>query len=88
MGISLRDIHEQRDMLRRGEEIARAAKQAADRESERMRLRDQFAAAALTGLVSYNRDNDSPCLSSDFARWAYHIADHMLKARDATGHQE
>lgn len=42
------------------------------------RLRDQFAMAALTGLVSRNRYNSPP----DFARDAYAIADAILAERD------
>jgi len=78
MGITLRDIHAQREMLRRGEEIAQAAEQAAAREAERTRLRDQFAAAALTGLLSSMQKN---IYAEEAASHAYEIADAMLAAR-------
>jgi hypothetical protein len=45
MGITPKDIAAQRAMLERGDEIRAAQKQNAERE----RLRDTFAAAALTG---------------------------------------
>lgn len=78
MGITLRDIHEQREMLRRGEEIAQAAEQAAASEAERMRLRDQFAAAALTGLLASAPEEYS---ADGLAEEAYAHADAMLAAR-------
>ena len=85
MGITLRDIHKQREMLRRGEEIAQAAEQAATREAERMRLRDQFAAAALTGLMQFRGSpgDAGAAWKSDalVAAEAYQLADAMLSAR-------
>lgn len=45
-------------------------------------LRDHLAMAALTGLLLWKRDDDAACTSSDFARWAYGIADAMLAARE------
>ena len=42
-------------------------------------LRDYFAAAALTGLLSYYPNFDC----DDYAADAYKLADEMLKAREA-----
>lgn len=72
MGITLDDLNAQRAMLARGEEKRKAAKQAEERE----RLRDTFAAAALTGLIAngdYSVDA-TPLL-------AYRMADAMLRER-------
>jgi len=48
--------------------------------SEAVTLRDQFAMAALTGLVvaNYGRKDIDPM---DVASWAYGIADAMTEAR-------
>ena len=77
MGITLKDIYEQRDMLRRGEEIARAAKQAEERE----RLRDTFAAAALAGMLASG--DDGSFSEESYARCAYRYADALLRVRDS-----
>jgi hypothetical protein len=74
MGVTKADLDAQRAMLERGEEIRKAARQAEERE----RLRDTFAAAALTGLLSHQKchyadDIDEP------ARDAYAYADAMLR---------
>lgn len=45
-------------------------------------LRDQFAAAALTGMLSnYDANGESPLPASSFAIDAYVFADAMLKQR-------
>lgn len=77
MGITLKDIYEQRDMLRRGGEIARAAKQSEERE----RLRDTFAAAAFAGLLA--QGDDGSFSEESYARSAYRWADAMLSVRDS-----
>jgi hypothetical protein len=78
MGITLDDLNAQRAMLKRamlkrGEEKRKAARQAEERE----RLRDTFAAAALTGLLS----NDYFSLGDDAAKRCYKLADAMLRER-------
>jgi hypothetical protein len=71
MGITLYDLNAQRAMLKRGEEKRKAARQAEERE----RLRDTFAAAALTGLLANGDYNPStPVL-------AFRMADAMLRER-------
>lgn len=45
---------------------------------ERDKLRDMFAAAALTGLIADHKTN----LRGDTVQWAYEYADEMLKARE------
>jgi len=45
--------------------------------TERQRLRDEFAMAALTGLLSHDYDN-----MPNLAHEAYLIADAMLEARE------
>ena len=48
-----------------------------------MSLRDYFAAQALAGYCSRDFSAwDEPPDSSDMAKWAYHKADAMLKARE------
>jgi hypothetical protein len=72
---TLDDIAAQRAMIERGEEKGKASKQA----SERERLRDTFAAAALTGLLAAPTDKDR---SMDYwARLAYEAANAMLRER-------
>ena len=67
MGITSQDIAAQRAMIERG---------------ERERLRDTFAAAALTGLLAGPGDKD---FSADYwARHAYEAADAMLRERERT----
>lgn len=82
MGSSLRDIYEQREMLRRGDEIAQAAEQAAAREAERLRLRDKFAASALSGMLARESIDDDPLEFHFLCEHAYKWADAMLDARD------
>jgi hypothetical protein len=72
MGITLDDLNAQRAMLARGEEKRKAAKQAEERE----RLRDTFAAAALTGMMSRVAGK-----AESFAEAAYKLADAMLRER-------
>lgn len=53
---------------------------------EPVSLRDQFAMAALTGLLanSYSDGHSQPMCtapSEEFARWAYSQADAMIEAR-------
>lgn len=83
MGMSLRDIYEQRELLRRGDEIVEAVEKAAEREAERMRLRDQFAAAALTGLVEPSDEGHYEAYRVRLCAEAYEWADAMLAAREA-----
>ncbi len=75
MGITLNDIKAQRAMLARGEEIARVAKQAAERD----RLRDTFAASALAGLVGSKADLEDTM--QGVCETAYRWADQMLRER-------
>jgi hypothetical protein len=78
MGITLYDLNAQRAMLKRGEEKRKAARQAKERE----RLRDTFAAAALTGLLANGDYNPStPVL-------AFRMADAMLRERARNGSVE
>ena len=72
---TLDDIAAQRAMLERGEEKRRAAKQAEERE----RLRDTFAAAALTGLIA---SREWPIDSEEAAHYCYRISDEMLRERE------
>ena len=74
MGITLDDLNAQRAMLKRGEEKRKADWQQAERE----RLRDTFAAAALTGLLS----NITRYQLGVIAVQAYDIADEMLRERE------
>jgi FAD/FMN-containing dehydrogenase len=72
MGITPNDIAAQRAMLERGEE-----KRKADwKQAERERLRDTFAAAALTGMMSRVSGK-----AEEFAEAAYKLADEMLIQR-------
>jgi hypothetical protein len=73
MGITSNDIAARRAMLERGEEIRKAAKQAEERE----RLRDTFAAAALTGLLV-----NGPFNTDAVPRLAYSMANAMLRERN------
>jgi hypothetical protein len=75
MGLTIDDIRAQRAMLERGEAI-REAKQ---READLAALRDQFAMAAMTGLLA---DPMESAKASDYvAAAAYEIADAMLACR-------
>jgi hypothetical protein len=73
-GITKADLDAQYAMLKRGDEKRQAAKQAEDRE----RLRDTFAAAALTGLLS----NVQRYQNGPLTEQAFEIADFMLKERE------
>lgn len=79
MGITLDDLNAQRAMLKRGDEKRKAARQAKERE----RLRDTFAAAALTGLMSRVAGK-----AESFAEAAYKLADAMLRERARNGSVE
>ena len=77
MGITSKDIAAQRAMLERGEQ-----KRKADwKQAERERLRDTFAAAALTGLLADDGDRTEYAMPN-FAARAYEWADAMLRERD------
>jgi hypothetical protein len=77
MGITSNDIAAQRAMLERGEE-----KRKADwKQAERERLRDTFAAAALTVLLV-----NGPFNTDALPRLAYSMADAMLRERERTNH--
>ena len=73
---TLEVIAAQRAMLERGEEKRKAARQAEERE----RLRDTFAAAALTGLLS----NVQRYQNGPLTEQAFEIAEFMLKEREKT----
>jgi hypothetical protein len=66
--------------------IEQAHRQAAEREEKRnplaskMSLRDHFAAKAMTGLLA---NNDLGWGIDEYVRYAYKVADSMLKAREA-----
>jgi hypothetical protein len=77
MGITPKDIAAQRAMLARGEAIA-AVK---NHHAERVRLRDEFAAAALTGLLADDGDRTEYAMPNFTAR-AYEWADAMLRERN------
>jgi hypothetical protein len=76
MGITLDDLNAQRAMLKRGEEKRKAAKQAEERE----RLRDEFAAAALTGYNANPAWDDTDAVI--VAEQCYADADAMLRVRN------
>lgn len=76
MGLTIDDIRAQRAMLERGEAI-REAKQ---RDADLAALRDQFAMAAMSGLLAAET---SGSLTDDIrADYAYKAADAMLARRD------
>ena len=78
MGITSNDIAAQRAMLERGEE-----KRKADwKQAERERLRDTFAAAALTGLLSLNRPGPNQQFPTELCERAFRWADAMLREQD------
>ena len=77
MGITPNDIAAQRAMLKRGEEKRKADWKRAERE----RLRDTFAAAALTGLLS----NIPRYQLGVIAVQAYEIADEMIAEQSRAG---
>jgi hypothetical protein len=79
MGITSNDIAAQRAMLERGEEKRKADWKQADRE----RLRDTFAAAALTGLLASMQKN---AFAEEMASHAYELADAMIRERERTNH--
>ena len=76
---TLEDIASQRAMLERGEEKRKAARQAEERE----RLRDTFAATALTGMIGAR---EWPIDSDEAAHYCYRVADAMLREREQTNH--
>jgi hypothetical protein len=76
MGINSSDIAAQRAMLERGEEKRKAIKRAEDRE----RLRDTFAAAALTGFIR-GMPSDSIFHLGLMAKQSYEVADAMIRER-------
>jgi hypothetical protein len=73
MGITKADLDAQYAMLKRGEEKRKADWKLAERE----RLRDTFAAAALTGMMSRVSGK-----AEEFAEAAYKLADAMLRERN------
>jgi hypothetical protein len=76
MGLTIDDIRAQRAMLQRGEAIRDAKR----READLAALRDQFAMAAMTGLLA---DPMESAKASDYvAAAAYEIADAMLACRN------
>jgi hypothetical protein len=79
MGITAVDIARQREMLERGEQIRREIAEA----TERQRLRDQFATAALTGLLARPEFDDDPIDYRYMCRAAYKWADAMMQERRA-----
>lgn len=66
------------EMHRKAEQMI----EALEKEKERQRLRDQFAAAALTGLLASDQ-YDRLVTAADYADAAYEMADAMLAAREA-----
>lgn len=51
-----------------------------------MSLRDYFAAAAISGSpIRSSRADDQRRDAEHYARWAYLVADAMLKERETTG---
>lgn len=76
MGLTIDDIRAQRAMLERGEAIRQERRRQADLAA----LRDQFAMAAMTGLLAAET---SGSLTDDIrADYAYKAADAMLARRD------
>lgn len=71
MGLTIDDIRAQRAMLERGEQKRR--------EQDLQALRDQFAVAALTGLLA--DPMESAKASEYVAAAAYEIADAMIRER-------
>jgi len=80
MGITSKDIAAQRAMIEWGN-VMRERKQQND---QRERLRDTFAAAALTGLLS--RSIAPEQAMSQYVRIAAAYADAMLRERERTNH--
>ena len=72
---TLEDIAAQRDMIERGEEKRRAARQAEERE----RIRDTFSAAALTGIMASDDRGDAVARS-------WKLSGAMLREREQTNH--
>jgi hypothetical protein len=81
MGITSNDIAAQRAMLERGEEKRKADWKLAERD----RLRDTFAAAALTGFTTQLRYSSVFNLTLT-AHQCYELADAMLRERERTNH--
>jgi hypothetical protein len=76
MGITLKDINAQRALIERGEAIHASRKQ----QEERERLRDTFAAAALTGLLANPRHDEDN--TEEICHWAWNWAEVMLRERE------
>jgi hypothetical protein len=81
IGITPKDIAAQRAMLARGEQIVEAKRQQAERE----RLRDTFAAAALSGMLARPDIDDEPLEYHFLCEAAYRWADAMLRERERNG---
>ena len=79
MGVTLEQLREQREMMRRAESV----RQAQTDHAERQRLRDQFAAAALSGLLARPEFDDDPLDYRCMCRAAYKWADAMMQERQA-----
>ena len=75
MSVTLEQLREQREMMRRAESV----RQAQADHAERQRLRDQFATAALTGLLASMQKN---VLAEEVASHAYEVADAMMAQRE------
>jgi hypothetical protein len=82
VGLTPDDIHAQRAMLQRGEKI----RQAQEHHAEKARLRDTFAAAALTGLLDSDDVDALEWRRGNVCRVAYAWADAMLRERELTNH--
>jgi len=82
MGITPNDIAAQRAMLERGEEKRKADWKLAERE----RLRDTFAAAALSGILTKDDAAQLEKMAPWWPEWAcsaaYRWADAMLRERE------
>ena len=70
-----REERERHGLVDKAEAVLEVQRQHA----ERQRLRDQFAAAALTGLLASMQKN---VLAEDAASHAYEVADAMMAARE------
>jgi hypothetical protein len=77
MGVTLEQLREQREMMQRAESV----RQAQADHAERQRLRDQFATAALTGLLARPEFDDDPLDYRYMCRAAYKWADAMMQER-------
>jgi len=79
MGVTLEQIREQREMMQRAEGVLQAQADHA----ERQRLRDQFATAALAGLLARPEFDDDPPDYRYMCKAAYKWADAMMQERQA-----